>query len=94
MRFHQDDGHIFCRPSQIEFEISATLAFIGDVYTAFGLGGFRVVLSTRPENKFIGKVSDWDRAEAALRAALDGAGIEWSINPGDGAFYGPKIDSS
>jgi threonyl-tRNA synthetase len=62
------------------------------VYGAFGLGGFRVVLSTRPEKKFIGKASDWDRAEAALRIALEGAGVDWTINPGDGAFYGPKID--
>ncbi|KAF2230686.1 class II aaRS and biotin synthetase [Viridothelium virens] len=91
-RFHQDDGHIFCRNSQILEEISNTLRFIGMVYDTFKLGPYKLVLSTRPEDHYIGTVNEWDKAEAQLREALDASGREWSINDGDGAFYGPKID--
>ncbi|KAK4132555.1 class II aaRS and biotin synthetase [Trichocladium antarcticum] len=90
-RFHQDDGHIFCRPSQIEDEIRKTLDFIRLTYKVFGLGPYRLALSTRPA-QFMGAAEDWDQAEDALRRALDEGGKEWSINAGDGAFYGPKID--
>lgn len=90
-RFHQDDAHIFCRPIQIQEEIEATLEFIRVAYKAFKLPVHKLVLSTRPSN-FIGTVEEWDRAEAALKAALDASGQEWSLNEGDGAFYGPKID--
>jgi len=90
-RFHQDDGHIFCRPSQIEGEIASTLDFIRQTYRVLKLGSYRLVLSTRPE-KYLGSVEDWDRAEDALRRALDKSGKEWTVSPGDGAFYGPKID--
>ncbi|PQE06624.1 hypothetical protein CJF31_00009746 [Rutstroemia sp. NJR-2017a BVV2] len=91
-RFHQDDGHIFCRPSQIENEISKSLEFVRMVYTALGLGPYRLALSTRPNDQYIGNAEEWDNAEAALKQALDTSGQKWTINEGDGAFYGPKID--
>jgi threonyl-tRNA synthetase len=91
-RFHQDDGHIFCRPAQIQEEISRTLEFVQLTYKTFGLGPYRLALSTRPVDKFIGTVEEWDNAEAALRKALVSSGQPWSVNDGDGAFYGPKID--
>lgn len=91
-RFHQDDGHIFCRPSQITQEISDTLSFVSMVYKTFSLGPFKLVLSTRPRDHYIGTTEEWDRAESQLRTALDASGRQWEINVGDGAFYGPKID--
>lgn len=91
-RFHQDDAHIFCRPDQILSEIEQTLKFVGMVYDTFGLGPYKLLLSTRPEDHFIGKVAEWDRAEAQLTEALNNSGREWAVNKGDGAFYGPKID--
>lgn len=92
-RFHQDDGHIFCRPCQVEDEIKKTLDFVKVVYTVLRLGvSYRLALSTRPKDHFIGTVEEWDRAEDALKRALDKSGMEWTINEGDGAFYGPKID--
>lgn len=91
-RFHQDDGHIFCRPSQVADEISKTLDFVKLAYETFNLGPYRLALSTRPEDHYIGALEEWDSAENALRSALEKSGQEWSLNPGDGAFYGPKID--
>ncbi len=92
-RFHQDDGHVFCRPSQVEDEIRATLDFVRFTYGVLGLGPYRLVLSTRPtDGHLIGSDADWDAAEDALRRALDHSGQAWTVNPGDGAFYGPKID--
>ncbi|TPX17251.1 uncharacterized protein E0L32_003369 [Thyridium curvatum] len=91
-RFHQDDGHIFCRPSQIEDEIRRTLDFVRRTYGVFKLGPYRLVLSTRPEEHYIGSLEDWEQAEDGLRRALDHSGQEWTLNEGDGAFYGPKID--
>jgi len=91
-RFHQDDGHIFCRPSQIQEEISRTLEFVKLAYKTFGLGPYRLALSTRPVDHFIGTVEEWDNAEAALRKSLVASGQRWTVNDGDGAFYGPKID--
>ncbi|KAK4188494.1 hypothetical protein QBC35DRAFT_522824 [Podospora australis] len=90
-RFHQDDGHIFCRPSQIEEEIGKTLDFIRLTYGVFRLGSYRLALSTRPE-QFMGSLEDWEQAESSLRRALDASGQPWTVNEGDGAFYGPKID--
>lgn len=90
-RFHQDDAHIFCRPDQILSEIKSTLQFVGMVYDTFGLGPYKLLLSTRPED-FIGTVEEWDRAESQLTDALNDSGREWAVNEGDGAFYGPKID--
>lgn len=91
-RFHQDDGHLFCRPQQIKSEISSALGFVDMAMTTFGLGPYRLVLSTRPETDFIGSVEMWDNAEGQLREALDSTGREWALSEGDGAFYGPKID--
>ncbi|KAL2021418.1 hypothetical protein VTK56DRAFT_7171 [Thermocarpiscus australiensis] len=91
-RFHQDDGHIFCRPSQIEGEIRRTLDFVRLTYRILGLGPYRLALSTRPETHYIGSKDDWEQAENALKRALDASGQAWTVNEGDGAFYGPKID--
>lgn len=89
-RFQQDDAHIFCRENQIEQEVTAALDFLNFVYGKFGFE-FELNLSTRPE-KFLGELSQWDEAEKALANCLDKFGKEWKLNPGDGAFYGPKID--
>jgi threonyl-tRNA synthetase len=91
-RFHQDDAHIFCRPDQILAEIEQTLKFVGMVYNTFGLGPYKLLLSTRPKDSFIGTIEEWDLAEEQLTTALNNIGSEWAINEGDGAFYGPKID--
>ncbi|KAL6876772.1 class II aaRS and biotin synthetase [Trichoderma novae-zelandiae] len=92
-RFHQDDGHIFCRPSQVEEEIKKTLDFVKTVYGVLRLGvSYRLALSTRPKDHYIGTEEEWARAEDSLQRALDASGMEWTINEGDGAFYGPKID--
>jgi threonyl-tRNA synthetase len=91
-RFHQDDGHIFCRPQQIKREIALALGFVEMVMKTFGLGSYRLVLSTRPETDFIGSLDLWENAEAQLRDALNASGRPWELNKGDGAFYGPKID--
>merc|ERR1719461_134744 len=89
-RFQQDDAHIFCRQDQIKQEMQGALDFLKFVYGKLGFT-YNLVLSTRPE-KFLGKVEVWDSAEKALSESLDAAGLPWKINPGDGAFYGPKID--
>lgn len=92
-RFHQDDGHIFCRPCQVEDEIKKTLDFVKVVYTVLQLGvSYRLALSTRPKDHYIGTAEEWDRAEDGLRRALEASGMPWTVNEGDGAFYGPKID--
>ena len=92
-KMHQDDGHIFCRPSQIEAEIKRTMDFIDLVYRqVFNLGPYRLLLSTRPKDSYIGTLEEWDGAETQLKTALDHTGLDWTINEGDGAFYGPKID--
>jgi len=91
-RFQQDDGHLFCREDQIEEEIIKTLDFVKTVYTIFGMG-YKLELSTMPE-KALGDVDLWNKAEAALARAMDNFAGKggWRVNPGDGAFYGPKID--
>lgn len=92
-RFHQDDGHIFCRPLQVEDEIKSTLDFVKYVYSnLFPKTKYRLVLSTRPKDHFIGTLDEWDRAEGSLKRALDESSETYTINEGDGAFYGPKID--
>lgn len=90
-KFHQDDGHIFCEPSQIKSEIEACLALIETSYCVFGLNEYRLSLSTRPEG-YVGTLDVWEKAEENLKQALDNSGKAWHINEGDGAFYGPKID--
>ncbi len=89
--FTQDDAHIFLRPDQLHEEISNIIAFIKDVMALFGFE-FELEISTRPEEKFIGTLETWDRAEKALKEVLDKEGLPYDINEGDGAFYGPKID--
>jgi threonyl-tRNA synthetase len=89
--FTQDDAHHFCTPEQIEGEIALLIDFFKEVYAIFDLHDVRIELSTRPE-KSIGSDEIWERAEGALRGALEASGIEYDLNEGDGAFYGPKID--
>jgi len=89
-RFQQDDAHIFCREDQIREEVSAALDFVFDIYELFGFE-FTLALSTRPK-KALGSEELWAQAETQLQEALDQTGKPWSINKGDGAFYGPKID--
>lgn len=89
-RFQQDDAHIFCRQDQIESEIAGIFDFLKYMYGVFGFE-FKMELSTRPE-KYVGDLKTWDAAEAKLESALNNWGGKWELNPGDGAFYGPKID--
>ncbi len=89
--FHQDDAHIFMTPDMIQDEILGVLRLTARIYQTFGLG-FHLELSTRPE-KSIGSDEQWEMATEGLRAALDAYGMDYKINEGDGAFYGPKIDS-
>ncbi len=89
--FCQDDAHVFCTEEQIESEVLGLIGTIQEIYDTFGFGEVGIELSTRPE-KAIGTAQMWDRAEAALSAALESAGIDYVVNEGDGAFYGPKID--
>jgi threonyl-tRNA synthetase len=91
--FVQDDGHIFCTPEQIESEVTAFNRLALSVYKDFGFEDILIRLSLRPEKR-IGSDEVWDRAEGALRGALKACGVEWTDLPGDGAFYGPKIDYS
>ena len=89
--FTQDDSHIFIREDQIEDEVKNIMALFDEVYSLFGLS-YRIVLSTRPEEGYIGTPEFWDKAEAALAKACLDSGHEYQVNPGDGAFYGPKLD--
>uniref|UniRef100_A0AAR2J801 threonine--tRNA ligase n=1 Tax=Pygocentrus nattereri TaxID=42514 RepID=A0AAR2J801_PYGNA len=89
-RFCQDDAHIFCTPDQLEEEITACLDFVRSVYRVFGFT-FHCLLSTRPSS-YLGEAALWDSAEQQLEKSLQQFGERWELNPGDGAFYGPKID--
>jgi len=91
--FKQDDAHIFCTPQQVGSESAAFIDLLYRIYADFGFNEVLVKLSTRPENR-IGADELWDQAEHALAHALDEAGIAWEENPGEGAFYGPKIEFS
>ncbi len=88
--FHQDDAHIFMTPEQIQDEILGVLQLVERIYSTFGLG-FHLELSTRPE-KSIGSDAQWEQATGGLENALKAYGHDYKVNPGDGAFYGPKID--
>jgi len=90
-QFTQDDAHIFCTPEQIESEIIGVIELTFEIYQAFGFEDFRIELSTKPE-KHIGSDEIWETATDALEDALKHKDIEYKINEGDGAFYGPKID--
>lgn len=89
--FTQDDAHIFLTEEQLEEEIIRLIAFIDRVYNIFGLS-YEIELSTRPEEKYIGSIDVWNKAEEALAKACEHAGKTCKVNPGDGAFYGPKLD--
>ena len=89
--FTQDDAHIFCTEDQIESEVTSCIQMVYDIYSTFGFTDIYVKLSTRPENR-IGSDEMWDRAEAGLAAALAHNGLEYQIQEGEGAFYGPKIE--
>jgi threonyl-tRNA synthetase len=89
--FHQDDAHVFMKPSDIRAEILDILKLADEIYSTFGLT-YRLELSTRPEKNTIGSDKEWEVATAGLKSALDETGLPYRINEGDGAFYGPKID--
>ncbi|GGD58486.1 threonine--tRNA ligase [Pseudoxanthomonas indica] len=89
--FTQDDGHIFCTEEQIESEVTAFHQQALAVYTAFGFEDIQIKIALRPEKR-LGEDDTWDKAEDALRAALRSCGVEWQELPGEGAFYGPKIE--
>ena len=89
--FVQDDGHIFCSEAQIQSEVSTFIDLTFGVYQHFGFENIDIKLSTRPEKR-VGSDAVWDKAEAALAQALNDKGIEWELQEGEGAFYGPKIE--
>ncbi len=91
--FVQDDAHIFCTESQIQDEVSDFIDLLYKVYADFGFEQVIIKLSTRPGNR-VGSDESWDKSEKALQQALDAKGIEWELQPGEGAFYGPKIEFS
>jgi threonyl-tRNA synthetase len=89
--FTQDDAHLFCRPDQIEPEVSRVLDFTFFILRTFGFSEFEVYVSTKPE-KAVGSAENWTQATSALEAALKSRGVAYQIDPGEGVFYGPKID--
>jgi threonyl-tRNA synthetase len=89
--FVQDDAHIFCTEDQIESEVSDFIDLLYSVYSDFGFEEVSVKFSTRPENR-VGEDALWDKAEAALQAVLEHKQLDWDLQPGEGAFYGPKIE--
>jgi len=91
--FVQDDAHIFCTEDQVQAEVSAFIDLLFEVYRDFGFDEVLIKLSTRPEQR-VGSDAVWDKAEQALEQALDAKGLEWELQPGEGAFYGPKIEFS
>jgi len=91
--FTQDDAHIFCTADQIQSEVATFIELLHEVYADFGFNEIIVKLSTRPENR-VGSDEVWDKAEHALEQALNAAGLDWDLQPGEGAFYGPKIEFS
>ena len=91
--FVQDDAHIFCTEAQIQEEVATFIDLLYQVYTDFGFEEVLIKLSTRPEKR-VGSDADWDKAEASLKEALDAKKLAWDLLPGEGAFYGPKIEFS
>src|SRR6185436_18693432 len=89
--FCQDDAHVYCTPDQIGGEIKRVIDMILKTYALFEFGDVKIALSTKPE-KSIGSPELWEKAESQLKTVLEETGKKWTINKGDGAFYGPKID--
>jgi len=89
--FCQDDAHIFCRVDQLQQEIGSFMQLLNRIYKKLGMDNYKIYLSTRPESR-MGSDEIWDRAEGALTKALEALNLPFTINPGDGAFYGPKLD--
>lgn len=89
--FTQDDAHIYCAPEQMDMECRDVVGLVLDVYRQFGFDEVRIKLSTRPDNR-MGDDATWNRVEAALVQALDSMGLNYTLNPGEGAFYGPKLE--
>jgi len=89
--FTQDDAHLFCRPAQIEEEITKVLDLIVFILQSFGFFEYKIYLSTRPD-KYVGEDADWETATAALEKALNNKKLDFEVDPGEGVFYGPKID--
>ena len=89
--FTQDDAHIFCRPDQVEQEVTEVVKLAQFMMSSFGFGEYELLLSTRPE-KYAGTVSMWDEATEALKHVLEKLGLRYEVDPGEGVFYGPKID--
>ncbi len=89
--FTQDDAHLFCTPLQLQAELIKLIAFVKNILGAFGFSEYKVYLSTQPE-KSVGAQDHWDMATEALRQALEATGLEYQVDPGEGVFYGPKID--
>jgi len=89
--FTQDDAHIFCRPDQIEGELMGVLNLVQFMMSSFGFGEYELLLSTRPE-KYAGTVSMWEEATGSLKNVLEKLGLHYEVDPGEGVFYGPKID--
>lgn len=89
--FCQDDAHIFCMIDQMQTEIASFMQLLNRVYSQLGMSNYKIFLSTRPENR-MGSDEVWDKAEGALTKALDSLNLPFTVNPGDGAFYGPKLD--
>ncbi|MCL2144335.1 MAG: threonine--tRNA ligase [Endomicrobia bacterium] len=90
--FTQDDGHVIVQPELLEQEVITVFQMAIDSLKMFGFENYEIYLATRPEKKYVGKVEDWDKAQASLEAALKKTGYEYEIDEGGGAFYGPKID--
>ena len=91
--FTQDDAHIFCTEEQIQEEVSTFIDLVFEVYKTFGFNEIIIKLSTRPEKR-VGSEEIWDKSEDALTKALDNKNLKWELQPGEGAFYGPKIEFS
>ena len=91
--FVQDDGHIFCTEEQVQSELATLIEFVYEVYRDFGFNDILVKLATRPKER-VGSDAAWDKAEKGLADALDNHYVKWELNPGEGAFYGPKIEFS
>ncbi|WP_373270335.1 aminoacyl--tRNA ligase-related protein, partial [Acetobacter malorum] len=89
--FTQDDAHIFCTPEQMESETQTICDLVLSIYRDFGFEDVRIKFSDRPEKR-VGSDEIWDRSEAALRHGVEAAGLTYTHNPGEGAFYGPKLE--